>query len=141
LGQGERLIFAITLTVDGNPDWDLVLYEMQNFPGIHMDWIVLSVSQDGHTWYTIFNWGDEIADTNSTLNINGALGGNEDDNRLIDAIHLYPSGTYGDTGIAINVDVIVNAGAPMGTYNYLRIYSPMGGIDTTCDIDAIQILP
>lgn len=141
LGQGGQLTFAVTINVDGNPDWDLVLYEMANPPGIHMDWIVLSVSQDGYTWYTIFNWGDDVADTNSTLNINGPLGGDEADNRLIDAIYLYPNGVYGNTGIAINVDAILSMGAPIGTYNYLRIYSPLGGNDTNCDIDAIQILP
>ena len=138
LGDGDSLTLAISLVLDGDQsDWDIVLYELPNSPGIHMDLMILSISQDGYTWYEIFNWGNGVADTNSSLDISGPLGGAETDNRPINSSYL-----YNNTGVAINADMIlVRDMAPAGTYNYLRISAPAVGSTDGTDIDAIQILP
>jgi hypothetical protein len=136
MSGNQTLILELTMVVNGNPGPDLVFYEWANGDGIFMDTIALHVSQDGHTWFPVFNWGDNIADTNSNLNIDGPLGGTEYDDREIDASYLYPDGELGDAGITIDLDMVV---AP-GTYNYLKIYCPSGG-DNQCDLDAVHALP
>ena len=137
LPDGSSLTLGMTIIVNGHAGPDLVLYERVNGSGINMDAINLLISQDGHTWYTIFYWGDGLADTNSNLNIAGPLGGTEFDDRDIDASFLYPTGTYGDAGVTMDLDMVV----PAGTYYYLRITAPVVGGDGICDIDAIEILP
>jgi hypothetical protein len=136
MSGNQILILELEMIVDGNPGPDLVFYEWANGPGIYMDTIVLYVSQDGHEWFMVFNWGDNIADTNSNLNIAGPLGGSEYDDRPINASFLYPNGVFGDTGITIDLDMVV----PPGTYNYLKIYCPPSS-DNQCDLDAVHALP
>ncbi|MDX9991856.1 MAG: hypothetical protein RBS68_07370 [Anaerolineales bacterium] len=137
LDDGQSLTLALTLVLDGNQsDWDVVLYEELSGSGILMDFVFLSISQDGDTWYEIFNWGNGVADTNSNLNTN-VLGGSEYDNRPISSGDLYDS-----TGIAINADsILLSNAAPAGTYNYLRITAPGGVSVDGIKIDAIVILP
>lgn len=137
LGDGNQLTLLLDIVLDGNQgDWDVVVYELPNSPGIHMDLMIISISQDGHSWYTIFYWGDGSGDANANLNISGPLGGNETDNRPINSSYL-----YNNTGIAINADAILLNGAPIGTYHYLRITAPGVGSTDGTDIDAIQVLP
>ena len=133
--SGGNLTFQVIINVNGHSGPDIVFYEQPMAPGIHMDWVVVSISQDGHNWYTVFYWGDGNPDTNSNLNIN-VLGGAELDNRQIDAANLYSNNGFA-TGITIDLDPVV----PAGTYNYIRFYAPVGDADNGCDLDAIQILP
>jgi uncharacterized repeat protein (TIGR01451 family) len=137
-GSSVVLAFNTPLSVGGHAGYDLVYYELAMDPGIHMDHVILQVS-DGYNWYTIFNWGDNIPDTNANLNTdNPAIGDGGDennpeaDNRPIDASFLYDG-----TGIAIDLDGVV----PNGTYPYIRIYSPTGDSGDGCEVDAIVILP
>jgi uncharacterized repeat protein (TIGR01451 family) len=143
-GTAVTLAFDTPLVVGGHPDWDLVLYELKNGSGIAMDLITLQIS-DGNNWYTVFNWGDNLADTNSNMNI-GVLGGSETDNRAFtsppasDVLYPFGTGTTANpaTGIVIELDNVV----PAGTYPYFRISSPAGGdMDGGCEIDAIVIVP
>lgn len=143
LQPGTSLTLALPMVVNGHPSWDLVMYELPNGTGIAMDWIILQVS-DGTNWYTIFNWGDNVADTNSNLNIS-VLGGQEMDNRDFtnipqsDVLYPFNSGTLANpaTGIVIDLDGVV----PGGSYPYLRILSPMGDSDGGTEVDAVSVLP
>lgn len=123
----------ITTFVNGDVGvWDLVYYELPAGSGILMDQVTLQIG-DGNNWYTILNWGDNNADTNTNININ-SIGGVEDDNRDIASGLLYSA-----TGVAIDLDTLA---IPPGTYSYIRITTPAGdsGADGA-DIDAIESLP
>jgi hypothetical protein len=128
------LTFGTPVVVGGHAGYDLVFYELPSGAGIMMDYVILQVS-DGYNWYTIFNWGDNNADTNSNLNIN-AIGGSESDNRdfstspASDVLH-------NASGVLIDLDGVV----PNGTYLYIRIMSPSGDTGDGTDVDAIEVLP
>jgi hypothetical protein len=115
---------------------------MPNGSGIAMDFIIFQIG-DGSNWYTILNWGDDVADTDSNMNIS-IFGGNETDNRNFtsppNSDYLYPfNGTPANpaTGIVFDLDGFV----PNGNYPYFRIISPMGGdVDGGCEIDAVTVL-
>jgi uncharacterized repeat protein (TIGR01451 family) len=143
-GGSITLAFNTPLAVGGHPGWDLVMYEFPNGSGIAMDLLILQIS-DGSNWYTVFNWGDNVADTNSNLDIS-LFGGPERDNRNFttppesDALYPFNSGTEANpsTGIVFDLDGVV----PAGTYPYIRIISPAGGdSDGGCEIDGFFILP
>lgn len=147
-GTSVTLAFDTPLVVGGHPGWDLVLYELPNGSGIEMDLVTLQVS-DGYNWYTILNWGDNLPDTNTNIDIS-ALGGIENDNRDFttppksDVLYPFGTGTIKNpaTGIVIELDGVV----PAGAYPYIRIISPVSGavssdMDGGCEIDAIVILP
>lgn len=147
-GTSVALAFDQPLLVGGHPGWDLILYELPNGSGVAMDLVILEIG-DGTRWYTIFNWGDNLPDTNTNMDIS-VLGGQETDNRDFttspNSDILYPFGTGTPenpaTGIVIELDGVV----PPGTYPYIRISSPAGGaagsdMDGGCEIDAIVIVP
>jgi hypothetical protein len=134
LPAGGTLTLGINLVANGDSSFDLVYYENPNGSGIWLDWVIVEIS-DGNNWYTIFNWGDNIADTNSNMNFNILSNPQvppEPDQRDIPSAELYNS-----TGIAIDVDAIV----PGGTYSYIRFTAPTGDVDNKMEIDAIEILP
>jgi hypothetical protein len=134
LPAGGTLTLGINLVANGDSSFDLVYYEHPNGSGIWLDWVIVEIS-DGNNWYKIFNWGDNIADTNSNMNFNILSNPKvppEPDQRDIPSAELYNS-----TGIAIDVDSIV----PAGTYSYIRFTAPTGDVDNKMEIDAIEILP
>lgn len=132
-GSSIVLAFDTPLYVGGHAGYDLVYHELEIAGGgVQMDHVILQLS-DGYNWYTIFNWGDNNPDTNANVNIgNPGIGGDESDNRTIDAAFL-----YNGTGVAIELDGVV----PNGTYPYIRIYSPAGEDGDGCEVDAIVIVP
>jgi hypothetical protein len=141
-GASVTLAFNTPLVVNGHPSWDMVFYELPNGSGIAMDWIIVQVG-DGTNWYTVFNWGNGIPDTNSNLNIN-SIGGAEDDNRDFStppaSYDLYPFDTApgaANTGIVMDLDGVV----PNGTYPYVRFFDPIGDLDGGTEIDAVSTLP
>jgi hypothetical protein len=148
-GTSMTLTFNKPLVVNGNPSWDLVVYELPNGSGIAMDVMIFQIG-DGTNWYTVFNWGNNQADTNSNLNINDPnVGGAENDNRdftyipASDILYPFNSGTDTQpaTGIVIDVDALGSL-VPKGTYPYFRIISPTSGdVDGGCEIDAVATLP
>jgi uncharacterized repeat protein (TIGR01451 family) len=139
-GNTITLVFSTPLVVNGHAGYDLVYYERPNLAGIAMDVVALAIS-DGINWYTIFYWGDNMADTNSNMDIS-VLGGSETDNR--DFTSPPPGLLYNGTGIAMELDGVV----PPGTYPYIRFISPPApgypdgvNLDGGIEVDAITILP
>jgi hypothetical protein len=131
---GQTLIINPPLVANGDSSFDLVYYELIQNPGIWLDWVIIEIG-DGNNWYTIFNWGDDIADTNTNVNFNILSNPQtppEPDERRIPSAELYRI-----TGIAIDIDSLV----PPGTYTYIRFTAPPGDIDGQLEIDAIEILP
>lgn len=136
LPAGGALTLSINLVANGDGSFDLVYYERPapGGNGIFLDWVIIEIS-DGTNWYTIFNWGNNIADTNSNMDFNilpNPQTPEETDQRDIPASSLYNS-----TGVAIDIDAIV----PPGTYSSIRFRAPAGDSDNQTEIDAIQVLP
>ena len=131
--SGGTLTLGINLVANGDPNYDLVYYEFPAGSGIWLDWVIIEIS-DGNNWYTIFNWGDNVADTNTNVDFNilTPLIPLEPDQRDIPSAQLYNS-----TGVTINIDGIV----PSGVYSYIRFRAPAGDADGQLEIDAIEILP
>ena len=114
-----------------------------NPDGILLDWAIVEISSDGTNWYTIFNWGNNVADTNSNMDFNilpppviAPYPPEETDQRDIPSSSLYTSAGY-STGIAIDIDAIV----PAGVYHYIRFTAPLNDVDGHMEIDAIEVLP
>jgi hypothetical protein len=134
LPAGGTLTLGMNIVANGDASYDLVYYEFPAGSGIWLDWVIIEIS-DGNNWYTIFNWGDNIADTNTNMDFNILSNPQvppEPDQRDIPSVELYNS-----TGIAINIDAV----APAGTYSYIRFTAPAGDVDGQMEIDAIEILP
>jgi uncharacterized repeat protein (TIGR01451 family) len=133
-GSAVTLTFGTPVSVGSHAGYDLVYYELSAGTGIMMDHVILQIS-DGYNWYTILNWGDEMADTNSNLDLN-SIGGNEMDNR---DFSTSPASDilYNSTGVLIELDGFV----PSGAYPYVRIISPSGEDGDGCDVDGIEVLP
>jgi hypothetical protein len=143
LPEGGTLTLGTNLVANGDPDFDLVYYEFPAGSGIWLDWVIIEIS-DGNNWYTIFNWYDNNADTNSNMDFNILSlpvppPVEEIDQRDILTADLYTSSSGVSTGIAINIDI--PGVVPLGTYSYLRFRAPPGDIDHQMEIDAIEILP
>ena len=136
LPSGGSLTLGINLVATGDGSYDLVYYERPapGGTGIFLDWVIVEIG-DGANWYTVFYWGDNIADTNSNMNFNvlpNPQVPEEGDQRDVPTASL-----YNGTGIAINIDGIV----PAGTYTYIRFTAPPGDSDNQMEIDAIEVLP
>jgi len=153
LGGGGVLTLNIPTVVNGDINVpDLIYYELPNGadPGILLDWVIIEIG-DGTNWYTVFYWGDTTADTNTNVRTDLPLPPppdisdpiQEPDEREIPAPYLYLSPNGYATGVAIDLDgALPLAGIiPPGTYPYLRISSPAGGVDNKLEIDAIVALP
>jgi hypothetical protein len=138
----------VSSTPDGN--YDLVFYESVFAPGqVAMDQISIGISNsaDGSSYYQVFNWGDNIPDTNTNVDTatlppdpGCVLGAPECDNRTIPTTSLYPgaSGPDPSTGVLIDVDTAPSA-PPPGTYNYLVIISPLGGAPDAAQVDSVVV--
>jgi sugar lactone lactonase YvrE len=121
--------------------YDFVYYERYStaVPGIYMDSVVVEVCVDSSCSmpYTVFNWGDGVPDSNTSI---GGVGTpSEPDNDPLPESALYGVSPY-QVGIAIDVDA---GGAPPGTYGYMRLSAPAAGGTVTdgAEVDAIEILP
>ena len=135
------LQFNSPLSVGSHPGYDLVYYEWPQGtnPGIWMDCVILQLG-DGSNWYTILNWGDNVVDTNASMNLSTIGASAETDNLMVDAPFMDDL-----TGIALELDGVV----PNGSYKYIRIISPAAPQDGPgptfppdgVEVDAISILP
>jgi hypothetical protein len=119
----------------GSPD--LIFYEIAVGVNIQMDWVEVRIANDlAGPWYTVLYWGDGNPDINT--NISAYAAGGENDNEIIpQSAPLYGTPPF-QTGITIDVD---GAGVPAGTYQYLLVVIPMGGMDGDGQCDSIEILP
>ena len=139
LASGGTLTLNITTFVNddiGVPD--LVYYEFDNMGLVYMDWVIIQVG-DGLNWYSVFNWGDNIADSNTNLDFNSLppptippFSPQEADTRAIPL-----SSFRNNSGIEIDLDSFV----PQGIYSWILIIAPIGDADNQLEIDAIESLP
>ncbi len=144
LGAGKEIeVFGSAET-----NYDFVYYESEwsASGNIHLDNIIMGISQfaDASIFYEVFNWGNNIPDTNT--NVDTSLGtfpldpacpdilAPECDNREISMLLLYP---YPGTGILIDVDNALSA-PPIGSYRYIVIISPLSGVPDGSQVDSIE---
>ena len=136
LPAGGTLTLGINLVANGDGGYDLVYYERPapGGTGIFLDWVIVEIG-DGMNWYTVFNWGNNIADTNSNMDFN--ILPNPQVPEETDQRDIPTSALRNGTGIAIDIDALV----PPGTYSYIRFTAPVGDSDNQMEIDAIEVLP
>ncbi len=141
---GMIIDLGTPITMGDLGNYDLVYYEIQGADPvptppeqIYMDSVIIYVGQTpGGPWYEVFNWGAGGPDANTSIGPYVPTPYPENDNILIPMTvpPLYGTAPY-TTGIAIDID----GEAPSGTYQYVRIYSP---IDTDGpEVDALEVLP
>ena len=137
-GQNITLnISANPIVVTGaEPAFDLVFYELENPANqVNLDWVIIEASINGtDTWVQIFNWGNGILDSNTNIGQLGHGSSGEPDNYPLLFADLYGGNS---PGIAIDLDAL----APPGIYQWVRISSPLGGGNDGAEVDAIQVLP
>lgn len=141
LTAGGSLTLNIPTVVNGHAGPDLVYYEYINNGEVYLDWIQIQIG-NGTNWYTVFYWGDEVADTNSNMNFNTLLPPaysplpppNELDQRHIQSADL---ALFPPSGISIDLDGY----ASPGSYPFLRILAPANDDDGRLEIDAIVTIP
>jgi hypothetical protein len=148
-GVGMTLDLGTTITT-GHPGPDLIYHEMQGVAGvdpppppyyIYMDLIQVQIgSTPGGPWFTVFEWGDGIVDTNTNIGATYPDGGASSDNLKIDNPPL-----IGPAGIQIDVDNLPPGlpSLPAGSYQYIRLFSPTSGGPGTDgpEVDSIEIVP
>lgn len=139
LGNGMWVEFNLSgFVLDGSSAWDAVYYEMEETSAsgkIHLGAVQIEVyDETTAAWYTIYYWGDGIADTNASYN----NGNSEPDGFPIDKSLLYGVPPL-NTGIAIDIDTpAIGQGGSIGDLiTWIRITSLS---NVNCEIDAIQML-
>lgn len=127
---------AIAVSGSPEPAFDLVYYEFENpIWNINLDWVIVEVSTNGtEPWFPVFNWGNNIVDGNTNIGQAGIGDGNEPDNQPLPFSVLYNGNS---PGIAIDIDEVV----PADTYQWVRIWSPLGGDNDGAEVDSLQPLP
>jgi hypothetical protein len=146
IGCGQTIIVHLgAKSIAVNPStsdaaYDMVYYERENPAGsdqIMLDWVIVEIATSSSgPWYPVFNWYDNVVDTNTNVG-QSMYGSGEQDNKPIPFSVLYGSLPY-RTGIAIDVDALA---PPTGLYSWVRISSPLGGDNDPAEVDAIEILP
>jgi hypothetical protein len=136
LPSGGSLTLNINLVTNGDGSYDLAYYERAapGGTGVFLDWVILEIG-DGTNWYTVFNWGNNIADTNSNMDFNVLP--NPQVPEETDQRDIPTSALYNGTGITIDVDAII----PPGAYSFIRFTAPAGDSDGQMEIDALEVLP
>jgi hypothetical protein len=125
-------------SLDGNSTWDLVYYEKEETSSagkLHLGAVLIEVyDETTAAWYTIYNWGDGIADANASYNNGNA----EPDGFPVDKSVLYGVPPL-NTGIAIDLDIpaIAQGGTIGDSITKIRITSFS---NNDCDIDSLQML-
>src|SRR6266511_3028125 len=139
LGNGSSVEFNLSgFSLDGNSSWDTVYYEMEEASSagkIHLGAVRIEVyDQTTSTWYTIYDWGDGIVDSNASY----SNGNSEPDGFPVDKSLLYGIPPL-NTGIAIDIDTpAVGQGGSIGDLiTKIRITSLSS---TNCDVDSLQML-
>ena len=140
LPTGTSVDYTLTtpITIDGNTsDYEIVYYERDVGNSIDLDQVIIQISNDGVTWYTVYYWGDNLVDTNASPP--GQT--NEPDNFNIPSALLYGIPPL-QTGILIDADGSPNyPQPPNGTYQFIRVTAPAGDSGDGSDIDTIGVWP
>jgi len=138
LGVGNEI------EVKGNLEtnyYDFVYYESEyiNSGNVHLDYVIVGISlyADAHEFYEVFNWGNNIPDTNTNVGVIASTVGAEIDNQIISLTDLYGIPPL-QTGILVDVDNASSA-PPVGSYQYIVIISPFGGDNDVAQVDSIEI--
>lgn len=137
LGANQQYIFDLSGNpIVTQPGYDFVFYEY-GYPGpppyVLMDWRYIDVgTTSSGPWVTVFNWGDDVADTNSNVGAAGYGAGGEANDASVPMSVLYGTPPL-QTGIAIDVDPIAGA----GTYPYVRVRS----YNTASNLEAVGVIP
>jgi hypothetical protein len=132
--------------VSNVPDifYDITFYEYEFRPGIILlDRIIVGISQvDDGSYYEVFNWGDNIPDENTNVDLDTLpviTCSTECDNRVVPTDELYTDPVSNvDTGILIDVDN-APSNPPEGDYGYIVIVSPLSGVPDSAQIDSIVV--
>jgi hypothetical protein len=151
LANGSYTVLTLSspIVVLVTPDefYDLIFYEYNEEGTIYMDHIIIGISQhaDGSIYYEVFNWGNNVPDTNTNVDItdlppqtcrmSSVDSSPECDDREFSPDDLYP---YPGTGVLIDVDT-AQSEPPPGEYEYIVIISPVSGIGDPSQIDAIVV--
>jgi PKD repeat protein len=145
IGVPNGIIFSvacgtsITIDLGATPivtgaGYDLVYFESLNAGVVELDRVIVEVGTTLGSWYVVFNWGDGAIDAQTSVGAAGYAPGEPDNYPIPPAgPQFYSSGGY-TTGVAINVDSV----APAGTYQYVRITSPISADPS--QVDALQVL-
>ena len=102
------------------PGYDLVYYEkIDDAMEISLDEVQIQVAQDAlGPWFTVFNWGNGIVDTNTNIGAAGYGSVGEPDDEIIPLTNPPLYGTYPYiSGIAIDLDPITGP----GVFRYVRL--------------------
>ncbi len=121
-----------------------MFYERAVTTTLALDWVIIDIGMSASgPWYTVFNWGNGSPDYNTEIASYSLDADGEVDNELIPTSVLYasPSQPLIRTGILIDVDANLTPRPPDGTYQFVRIYSPLDGANDPTEVDAIEILP
>jgi hypothetical protein len=132
--DGTILTYTLSpaITDHGDSGYDFVYYERATGPtSIQMGQVIIEVSPDGSTWYTVFYWGDNAPDANSNLDFSIRGFSGEADNQDVSG------GLINGTGIGIDIYSL----GLVGNYSYLRITAPNNGGGDGIEIDSIEIYP
>ncbi|HEX6270713.1 MAG TPA: hypothetical protein VFZ43_10780 [Anaerolineales bacterium] len=139
LGNGMSVEFTLSgFILDGDSTWDAVYYEMEDASSsgkIHLGAFQIEAYDEmTAAWYTIYTWGDGIADTNGSYN----NGNSEPDGFPVDTSLLYGIPPL-NTGIAIDIDTpAIGQGGSIGDLiTRIRITSLS---NLNCEVDALQML-
>jgi hypothetical protein len=140
-----------------NPDVDMIYYEREdqsNLGTTALDWISIELRQVlTDTWHMVFNWGDGFVDGNTNVDTFSADADGEQDNEPIPIYETpLPSDPtdvpltpipplYGTPPFNTGIEIDVDAKAPPGEYDQIRLNSPPGGDGDAAEVDAIEVLP
>ena len=139
LGNGSWIEFSLNgFLLDGNSAWDVVYYEKEETSSagmIHLGRVQIEIyDETTASWYTIYTWGDGIADANASYN----NGNSEPDGFPVDK-NLLSGAPPLNTGIAIDIDsaALAQGGAISDSITKIRVTSFSAN---DCDIDALLML-
>ena len=139
LANGAWIEFNLSgFLLDGDPAWDVVYYEKEETSAagkIHLGQVLIEVYDDTTAaWYTIYNWGDGVADANASYS-----NGNSEPDGFPVNMSLLSGAPPLNTGIAIDIDsAAIGQGGTIGdSITKIRITSLSVN---DCDIDALLML-
>jgi hypothetical protein len=130
--------------IDHGPGYDMVFYEFPSPPGIRLDYVTIELSNDGTTWYPVFDW-DGVDGGVTGTNIDsyavdsGTYAGEYGEEPIPGSV-LYPGAPYpyGNSGIAIDIAGLIPVSGP---FRWVRVFyppdAPPAGGNRASQVDSI----